>query len=151
MFTSVNIAVLPSHNLRLLLTVHSNLSGWTERFGVYLHKNQQMHQNYHFIVTLNQMLLHVSAHQRHHQGAQTILTSYLSVYITERIMEYRVKQLRSVILYCECNCIWLTVAGNSGLFPATVNHIHLHPQCKITNWSHYTRYSIILSVMYTDK
>jgi hypothetical protein len=56
----------------------------------YLHKNQQMHQNYHFIVMLSQMLLHVSAHQRHHQGAHTILTSYLSVYITEGIMEYGV-------------------------------------------------------------
>jgi hypothetical protein len=43
-----------------------------------------MHQNYHFIVMLSQMLLHVSAHQRHHQGAHTILTGYLSVYITEQ-------------------------------------------------------------------
>jgi hypothetical protein len=33
-----------------------------------------MHKNYHFIVMLSQMLLHVSAHQRHHQGAHTILT-----------------------------------------------------------------------------
>jgi hypothetical protein len=32
-------------------------------------ENQQMHQNYHFIVMLIQMPLHVSAHQRHHQGA----------------------------------------------------------------------------------
>jgi hypothetical protein len=38
-----------------------------------------MHQNYHFIVMLSQMILHVSAHQRHHQGAHTILTSYLYV------------------------------------------------------------------------
>jgi exopolyphosphatase/pppGpp-phosphohydrolase len=68
-----------------------NLRAWTERFGMYLHKNQQMHQNYHVIVMLSQMLLHVSAHQRHHQGARTILTSYLSVCITERIMEYRAK------------------------------------------------------------
>jgi hypothetical protein len=52
----------------------------------YLHKNQQVHQNYHFIVMLSQMLLHVSAHQRHRQGAYTILTSYLSMYITERKM-----------------------------------------------------------------
>jgi hypothetical protein len=35
-----------------------------------------MHQNYHSIVMLSQMLLHVLAHQRHHQGAYTILTSY---------------------------------------------------------------------------
>jgi hypothetical protein len=48
------------------------------------------------------MLLHVSAHQRHHQGAHTILTSYLSVYVTERIMEYRVKQIQLVILHYGC-------------------------------------------------
>jgi hypothetical protein len=68
-----------------------NLSGWTKHFAIYFHKNQQMHQNYYFIVVLSQMLLHVLAHQRHHQGAHMILTSYLSVYITERIIEYRVK------------------------------------------------------------
>jgi hypothetical protein len=68
-----------------------NLSSWTEHFGIYLHKNQQMNQNYHFIVMLSQMLLHNSVHHCHHQGAHMILTSYLSVYITERIMEYRVK------------------------------------------------------------
>jgi hypothetical protein len=50
-----------------------------------------MHQNYHFIVMLSQMLLDVSVHQRHHQGAYTIHTSNLSVYITVRLMEYRVK------------------------------------------------------------
>jgi hypothetical protein len=60
------------------------LCGWTEYFGIYLHKNQQIHKNYHFIVMLSQMLLRVSAHQRHHQGAHTILKSYLSLYITEK-------------------------------------------------------------------
>jgi hypothetical protein len=29
------------------------LSGWTEHFGIYVHKNQQMHQKDHFIVVLN--------------------------------------------------------------------------------------------------
>jgi metal-dependent HD superfamily phosphatase/phosphodiesterase len=53
-------------------------------------KNQQMHQDDHFIVMLSQTLLHVSAHQRHHQGAHMILTSYLSVRITERVMGYQV-------------------------------------------------------------
>jgi hypothetical protein len=43
-----------------------------------------MHRNYNFIVMVSQMLLHVSAHQRHHQEAYTILTSYLSVNITEK-------------------------------------------------------------------
>jgi hypothetical protein len=43
-----------------------------------------MHQNYHFIVMLSQMLLHVSAHH-HHQGAHTIFTSYLSLHITQKL------------------------------------------------------------------
>jgi hypothetical protein len=38
-----------------------------------------MHQNDHLIVMLSQTLLHVSAYQRHHQGAQMILTGYLYV------------------------------------------------------------------------
>jgi hypothetical protein len=42
-------------------------------------ESQQMHQNDHFNVMLSQMLLHVSAYQRHHQGAHMILTSYLNV------------------------------------------------------------------------
>jgi hypothetical protein len=44
---------------------YQKLSGWTRHFGMYLHKNQQMPQNHHFIVMLSQMLVHVSAHQRH--------------------------------------------------------------------------------------
>jgi hypothetical protein len=63
---------------------------------------------------ISQMLLHVSANQRQHQGAYTILTSYLLVYITERLMEYRVKQLQLVILHYECTWIWLTAASSSG-------------------------------------
>jgi hypothetical protein len=35
--------------------------------------------NDHFIAMSSQTLLHVSAYQRHHQGAHTILTSYLYV------------------------------------------------------------------------
>jgi hypothetical protein len=42
-------------------------------------ENQEMHQNDHFIVMSSQMLLHVSAYQRHHQGAHMILTSYVYV------------------------------------------------------------------------
>jgi hypothetical protein len=38
-----------------------------------------MHQNDHFIVMLSQTLLHVSAYQRHNQGAHMILTSCLYV------------------------------------------------------------------------
>jgi hypothetical protein len=47
-------------------------------FTVFI-ENQQMHQNDHFIVFVSQMLLHVSAHQRHHQGAHMIVTSFLYV------------------------------------------------------------------------
>jgi hypothetical protein len=66
---------------------------WLDRaFGIYLHKNKQIHQNYHFVVMLSQMLVHVLAHQRHNQEAHTILTSYLYVGVRYRkIMEYLVK------------------------------------------------------------
>jgi hypothetical protein len=40
-------------------------------------ENQQMHKNDHFIIMLSQTLLYVLAHQRHHQAAHMILTSYL--------------------------------------------------------------------------
>jgi hypothetical protein len=65
---------------------YSCLIGWTEHFCIYLHKNQKTHQNYQFIVMLSQMLLHVLAHHRHHQGAHTILRSYLSVYIIKNLL-----------------------------------------------------------------
>jgi hypothetical protein len=42
-------------------------------------ENQQMHQIDHFIVMSSQTLLHVSAYQRHHQGAHMILANYLYV------------------------------------------------------------------------
>jgi hypothetical protein len=57
---------------------------WTEHFGIYLHKNKQMHQNDHFIVMSSQTLLHVSAYQRHHHGAHMILTSYLYISVHYR-------------------------------------------------------------------
>jgi hypothetical protein len=64
-----------------------------------------MHQNVHLTVMLSEMLLRVSAHQRHHQGAHTILTS-------------------SGLLW---NTAQGTVIHNSPPLPAAVNHIHLHP------------------------
>jgi hypothetical protein len=42
-------------------------------------ENQQIHQIVHFIVMYSQTLLHVSAYQRHNQGARMIFTSYLYV------------------------------------------------------------------------
>jgi hypothetical protein len=50
-----------------------------------------MHQNYHFIVMLSQMLLRVSAHQRHHQGAHVILTSYLYVGVHSSSLVFSLK------------------------------------------------------------
>jgi hypothetical protein len=46
--------------------------------------NQQMHQNDRFIVMSSQTLLHVSAYQRHHQGAHMIIKSYLYVGVRYR-------------------------------------------------------------------
>jgi hypothetical protein len=46
--------------------------------------NQQMLQIDHFIVMLSQTLLHVSAYQRHHQGAHMILTTYLYVGVQQQ-------------------------------------------------------------------
>jgi hypothetical protein len=46
--------------------------------------NQQKLQNDHFIVMLSQKLLHISAYQRHHQGAHMILTSCLYVGVNYR-------------------------------------------------------------------
>jgi hypothetical protein len=60
----------------------------TKNFGVvlvwykYIYiliENQQVLQNDQFIVMSSQTLLHVSAFQRHHQGAHMTLTSYLYV------------------------------------------------------------------------
>jgi hypothetical protein len=46
--------------------IYTNLSGWNKHFGIYsyLHKNLQMHQNYHLIwclVTRSYMFLHTNA------------------------------------------------------------------------------------------
>jgi hypothetical protein len=112
-------------------------------YSTHLHKNQQMHQNYHFIVMLRQMLLHVSAHQRHHQGAHIILTSYLYVgvhYRKNNGVSSKLSPVSIVTLWIQVvttNCCWKqwtvvehdprwAVFHNSPLLPATVNHIHLH-------------------------
>jgi hypothetical protein len=47
-------------------------------------ENQQMHQNDHFIVLSSETFLHVSAYERHHHGAPTILTSYVGVHYRKR-------------------------------------------------------------------
>jgi hypothetical protein len=80
----LRISNRPSVNVTFFLMVGPSIL-------IYIFKeNQQMHQDDHFILMLSQMLLHVSAHQRHCQGAHMILTRYLSVCVTERVMEYRV-------------------------------------------------------------
>jgi hypothetical protein len=77
-----------------------------------LMENQQIRQNDHFIVMSSQTLLHVSAYQRHHQGARMILTSYFYVGVHYgRIMEFRAKlaQVSIVTLWIQrvmTNCCW---------------------------------------------
>jgi hypothetical protein len=46
---------------------------------LYSYRRPANASNDHFIVMSSQMLLHVSAYQRHHQGAHMILTSYLYI------------------------------------------------------------------------
>jgi hypothetical protein len=71
--------------ITVLYTMLCNIGSWTAAgprtvlgvrpsvlIYIYLNKNQQVHQDGHFIVMLSQMLLHVSAHQHHHQGARMI-------------------------------------------------------------------------------
>jgi hypothetical protein len=55
------------------------LGDWTEHFGIYPYRKSTNASNDHFIVMSSQMLLHVSAYQRHHQGPHMILRSYLYV------------------------------------------------------------------------
>jgi hypothetical protein len=54
---------------------------WRCALELYLHpyRKPTNASNDHFIVMSSQMLLHVSAYQRHHRGAHMILTSYLYV------------------------------------------------------------------------
>jgi hypothetical protein len=82
-----------------------------------------MHQNYHFIVMLSQMLLHDSARQRHLRGAHTILKSYVSMYITKnKGISSEVVPISSFGLLMKWK--WLTVAGSSRLL---WNTAHLGP------------------------
>jgi hypothetical protein len=57
-----------------------------------------MHQNDNFIVMSSQTLLHVSAYQRHHQGAHMILTSCLYEYIS---VHYRKNLLAFMKIYAK--------------------------------------------------
>jgi hypothetical protein len=57
------------------------LGDWTEHVCIYPYRKPTNASNDHFVVMSSQMLLHVSAYQRHHQGAHTILTSYSRVYV----------------------------------------------------------------------
>jgi hypothetical protein len=66
--------------------VHTSLvAGPSILVYIFIKTNKCIRIINHFIVMLSQMLLHVSAHQRHYQGAHTILKSYLSVYITKKL------------------------------------------------------------------
>jgi hypothetical protein len=75
-------------------------------------ENQQMYQNDHFIVMSSQTLLHVSAYQRHHQGAHMSLTSYLYVgvhYKNNNGVSTKLAPVRIVTLWIQvvmANCCW---------------------------------------------
>jgi hypothetical protein len=69
-------------------------------------EKQQIHQNDHFIVIISQTFLHVSAYQRHHQGAHMILTSCLSVGV-----HYRRKYNVMDIIQEESIMLWILYRG----------------------------------------
>jgi hypothetical protein len=63
---------------------------------------------YHVIVMLSQKLLHVSAFQRHHQGARMILTSYLYVgvhYMKNNGISCEVAATSIVILWIQVDVV----------------------------------------------
>jgi hypothetical protein len=116
-----------------------------------------MHQNYHFIVMLSQTLLHVSAYQRHHQGAHMILTSQLYVGVHYRKNHEISRKLSPFSIFTlwiqvvMTNCCWKqwAIVEHGPRCPVAVNHFHLYPWYNNTNWSYFTRYSI-LPIMHTD-
>jgi hypothetical protein len=83
-----------------------------EKKHISLHRKPKMHQNEHFIVMSNQTLLHVSAYQRHHQGAHMILTStlYISVhYRKNNGISSKIVPVGIVTLWIQvymANCCW---------------------------------------------
>jgi hypothetical protein len=89
-----------------------------------LKENHRMHQNDQYIAMSNQMLLHVSAYQRHHQGSNMILTSYLHVGVHyKKSNGTRPKGTHWAVFH------------HSPLLPTAVSHNHLYPQCNNTDWS----------------
>jgi hypothetical protein len=93
-----------------------------------------MHQNNHFIMMSSQMLLHVSAYQRYHQGAHVILTSY---WWAPWLWHWYVETCRSVLLDITINCSFLCICWFSIriytklLSPVTKIIIHLLKVCDI--------------------
>jgi hypothetical protein len=58
--------------------------GYKHTLTIYPYRKPTNASNDHFIVMSSQTLIHVSAYQRHHQGAHMILTSYLHVSVHYR-------------------------------------------------------------------
>jgi hypothetical protein len=85
---------------RRIYSLH--LSDWTEHFGCIFIENQNKHQNDHFIVMPSQTLLHVSAYQPHHQGANMILTSYLWLNITIKSSFWYICWFSTKIFFYSC-------------------------------------------------
>jgi hypothetical protein len=86
-----------------------------------------------------------------------IITSYLHVgvrYRNNNRIACELAPISIVTLWIKVDVVnrcwkqwWNTAQGPCS---TTVHHIHLHQQCNDTNWSYFTRYSIILPVMHTD-
>jgi hypothetical protein len=88
---AIEATTVPLHAWNVCVEIHSSkvetymqsLLNGGEWLGTPMHyiliENQQMHQNDHSIVMSSQTVLHVSAYQRHNQGAHVILTNYLCV------------------------------------------------------------------------
>jgi hypothetical protein len=91
-----------------------NLGDWTEHFGIYPYRKPTNASNDHSIVMSSQMLLHVSAYQHQHQGAHTILTSYLYVSVHyKKNNGVSNNNLQSVLLHYGNEWLWLTAAGST--------------------------------------
>jgi hypothetical protein len=89
-----------------------SLGDWTEHVGIYPYRRPTNVSNDHYIVMSSQMLLHVSAYQRHHQGAHVILTSYLYIgvhYKKNNGVSNNIASVSIVTLWIQvgmANCCW---------------------------------------------
>jgi hypothetical protein len=85
---------------------------FSDTLNLYPYRKPTNASNDHFIVMSRQMFLHVSAYQRHHQGAHMILTSYLYVgvhYKKNNGVSNKIASVSIVTLWkwvVMANCCW---------------------------------------------